>query len=86
MKEIDFTKNYWGHAIHPDTFRQEKSKLWDFFKNKRRYSVMVHSSQTPCEGDFIIYKSAGGEKKAKIYKTNPCGDPKDMFTIFIEVS
>ena len=88
MAELDFTNgNMWGHSLHAHTFYEAKcgswlSKLWDKYKNRRRYEVMVHSQTYPEIGGIIKYKTSNGIGVGKIYKFTQCNGVRDMFTIF----
>ena len=90
MAIIDFVKyNGWGHAIHGHTMQDVKNyrswlhRLIDKIKGQYRKSVMVHSIKYPRKGDTIIYKVSNGIREAKIYDVKPCGNPRDMFTLFL---
>ena len=86
---IDFTKSFWGHAIHADTWHEVKDygpwfQRWkDKRAGRKRYSVMVHVSPTPKIGQQIKYRTENGERLAQIYNIDYCRDPKDMFKLHI---
>lgn len=53
----------------------------------RRYSFMVHTSQNPRIGREVIWKSAENhEVTGVIYRVEPCGDPRDMMTLYVKVA
>ena len=89
---IDFTSNFWGHALHGSTMYAVTdcgswlSRLYDKIMNIRRYTVMVHTSDGPRPGDKILYKAARGTIEAEIYDYKWCRDPQDMYTLFIKVT
>ncbi len=84
-KQLDFTKSYWGHALHSSTWRDEngtrKQQRADKKANVKRYSVMIHHSPDPEEGDTILYEAQGGTKTGTITKVDFCWNPRDMFTV-----
>lgn len=84
--EIDFTRAYWGHALHAETWRPDPRQHWwqrwvDRCRNVRRYSVMVHSAIYPRPGMSVRYRIQGGLAEAKIAWVKACFDPGDMFTL-----
>jgi len=85
---FDFTRSRWGHALHASTFSQIRRKnpldsLVDRFKGVHRFSVMVHCSPTPINGDTVIWKGNRGVVQATIYDVDWCRDPDDMYTLFV---
>lgn len=90
MKTIDFTNECWGHAIHGETMRRFTPKgllvrLADRWKNRRRYTVLVHSMEDPYKGDRIVYMTQKGKKEAIIMEVESFPDPKDMFKLEIVI-
>jgi hypothetical protein len=89
MKEIDFTRPTWGHALHPGTVHSIDTRSYFQrllnYKPKPVYSVMCHCRLCPQIGDSIRFNSKDGEGRAKILEVIPCGDPNDMFTLEIVV-
>ena len=52
----------------------------------RRYSFMVHTSDTPVEGREVIWKNADGlDRRGVIYEAIRAYDPKDMWTLKVVV-
>ena len=45
---------------------------------------MVHC-RDPQIGDDVIWVTADGERFARIYDINPCGNPGDMYTLYVEI-
>jgi hypothetical protein len=89
MDDLDFTKgNLWGDALHGHTMKPVRnygtkiSRMWDKIKNRRRYSVMVHTPKNPSAGSKISYKAVRGIVTGTIYKVEWWGDPRDMATVF----
>lgn len=90
MKEIDFTRTAWDHALHPGTVHliDTRSLFQRLFNHKPKpvYSVMCHCRLCPHIGDIIRFNSKDGEGRAKILKVVPCGNLSGMFTLEIAIS
>lgn len=57
--------------------------LW-WRKKTERISVMVHCSPSPRIGDYALYNTKSGERRAIVADIEYCGDPRDMFTLILE--
>lgn len=92
MSVLDFRKgSQWGRALHASTFRQARAeKLLDWIRDKfqraYRAQVMVHHPRMPSVGDVVLWNANSGEVSAEVYKVVPCGDPQDMYTLFVRIT
>jgi len=91
MATIDFTRPMWGHALHGFTFREAVAdslmdRLIDWWRERRRYTVSVHSCQNIKAGDYIRYSTKSGPVEALVASVHWCGDPQDMARIEILVT
>lgn len=80
---IDFTRNRWGHAIHGQSLhpaRAEKltERVKDWWLQRRRYTVLVHSESPISHGDQIRYQAADGIRLATVARVDWMLDPRDM--------
>lgn len=80
-------RNGYGHQIHSGTFRaaapRVEGHLW-WRKKTDRVEVMAHC-QSPREGDFVLYTTKSGKvRRCVIVEVQPCGDPRDMYTLILE--
>jgi hypothetical protein len=86
-------KGGWGHAIHSITWRPiparstTTGRLWwkKTVTTPERVSVMVHAQRWPREGDRLLMSGkSGADWNLKIVDVEPCGNPRDMFTVTLE--
>lgn len=90
-RPIDFREGRWGHRLHADLFRPADAKnfvqAWlDRRNNVRRYSFLCHSADTPVIGRAVIWTSKMGDREGTIYRIEPMGNPRDMFTLYVTVA
>lgn len=83
---IDFTNSMWGHAFHGDVMYPKSNsgiieRIMDRVKDRRRYTVLVHSEDLPMQGDMMIYNSIAGKTNARITKVTHFNNPNDMFKL-----
>ena len=86
---IDFTKTMWGHNIHASTYREQpkrkKKYLWSKPDTASRRSFMVHTSDKVFIGEKVQWKAADGIITGVIYDFHQCSDPRDMYTLYVEL-
>lgn len=93
---LDFRHAYWGHAMHAGTWRSiAASNRHERAQDRRelgaRYTVMVHSDRPPHIGQRVKYSTAGPDggtttMEATIFDWENCGNPEDMWTLYIRVT
>lgn len=92
MKEIDFTRGCWGHAIHGSTFSGEEAPgliAWvkDRLAGAQRVSFLCHSSQHISVGDIVKWSAGGGYTvAAPVYAVQQKRDPKDMYEVSVRIT
>jgi hypothetical protein len=65
---------------------ETKGHLW-WRREVGRYgraSVMVHCTPAPQIGDRLVFNGKRGPRNVGIVDVEPCGDPRDMFTLTLE--
>lgn len=87
MATIDFSRNYWGHALHGDTMAEKKAdrrkdRIADRLLGRRRYTVLAHCKQYPRPGDRLSYPTERGVVTPLVVAAR-CLNPSDMFKIEI---
>jgi hypothetical protein len=85
-KPIDMRERFWGHSFGeftPVKYKNPFLRLYDKFKNIRRYRTHMFYSYGILKGQKFIYRSERGIIIATIYKVDRCRDPYDMH--FIEL-
>jgi hypothetical protein len=89
-KTHDYTWQGWGHSFNcfsvAPPLGSFLSRAWDKFKNKRRYTALIHNQGFPKVGDKIIYKADRGKVVGKIYLVEWLHNPRDMYKIYFEVT
>lgn len=83
MTIVDFTSGRWGHRIHGATFQYARAaslmeRIKDRLLKRRRYTVLVHTSQPIQAGDYVRYQTLAGPAMALIDDVKWKLDPRDM--------
>lgn len=94
---LDFRtgKNGWGHRLHTGTWRslgRPRRAWWDFAARSRdrrddarQHSFMIHAQGRVAVGMKVLWTAADGDVIGTIVEVDPCGNPRDMYSVVVEV-